>query len=361
MKTKTRALLSKVYYDPSHPASFSTVNKLWEAVKKKVPKSEVLQWLQAQDAYTLHKTVKKRFKRNKFYVDNIDDLWQADLNDMQSLKKYNDGYNYLLTVIDVFSKHAWVRPLRKKTGTDVSKAFENIFQESKRKPVHLETDKGREFLNKPFQEFLKSNNVGFYHSNNPDIKASIVERFNRTLKTKMWRLFTSKSTYQYLDQLPLLIQGYNSSFHRSIGMAPRQVNASNVLQVWNNLYNRSNILPIAKPKFVIGDSVRITREKMIFLKGYESNWSEELFRITKVIRRHPIVYTIADWNGEMIEGTFYEHELQRVRVGENTLFKIDKILESRGSGTRREVKVKWRGYPDSYNSWIAASQVRSLV
>jgi Integrase core domain len=360
-KMKSDSLLSKIYYDLNHPAGFSTVDKLWKATNKRIPKRNVLEWLQSQDAYTLHKPARKHFERNRYHVDNIDDLWQADLNDMQSLKKYNDGYNYILTIIDVFSKYAWMRALRNKSGAEVTRAFKSVFTESGRKAFHLQTDKGKEFLNKTFQDFLKAEGVKYYHSNNPDTKCAVVERLNRTLKTRMWRYFTSKSTYRYIDKLPALINAYNSSHHRTIGMEPKQVNRTNVLQVWRYAYAGSSQGGHKAPKFSIGDTVRITRERKMFLKGYESMWSEEIFKIISVIKRRPTVYTLAAIDDEPIEGTFYEHELQRVRVGASTLYKIDKILEVKGRGARRVVKVKWTGYPDSFNSWISASEVQSLV
>lgn len=353
-------VLSKIYNDPSNPASFSTSRALWKAANKSFPLHSVEEWLQNQDAYTLHKPTRKRFTRNRYVIDNIDDLWQADLNDMASIKQHNNGYVYLLTVIDVFSKFAWSIPLKRKTGSEVSAAFKKIFNKSGRKPLNLETDKGKEFLNKVFQKFLKENDVHFYHTHNPDIKACIVERFNRTLKSKMWRYFTMKNTYRYVSVLPKLMYAYNHTRHRSIRMAPSEVHDGNVREVWYNLNGMSLAKKKIIPKFKIEDFVRISKEKIKFDKSYDQGWSEEIFKIKFVIPRQPVVYRIEDLHQEEIEGTFYEKELQKVTYQNKSDFKIDKIVETKGKGIRKKVLVKWKGYPSKFNSWVLWSDISKI-
>ena len=156
-----------------------------------------------QDAYTLHKPSRIHFKRRKTLSRGIDDLWQADLADVSSLSKYNDSYRYLLTCIDVFSKKARVVPLKNKTGVALREAFATMIKDVK--PKLLQTDKGTEFPNWAFQQFLKDNEIRHYTSENEDIKCSVVERWNRTLKTKMWRYFTYASTLRDVDVLPALV------------------------------------------------------------------------------------------------------------------------------------------------------------
>lgn len=359
MNKRIRKLLSTIYYNPSHSGSYGSVDSLWEATDRKVSKKLVREWLQSQDAYTLHKPARKRFPRNKYFVTNIDDLWQADLADMSSLKKENNNYKYLLTVIDVFSRHAWVEPLLVKTGLQVSDAFKRIFMRSKRTPYRLQTDKGKEFTNKTFQAFLKKQNIGYYYTNNPDIKASLVERFNRTLKGRMWKYFTHHGSYKYINRLQDMVHAYNHSEHSSLGMPPASVNENNVLDVWKRLYSGKEQLS-QKQLFNIGDNVRISREKKQFEKGYVQNWSDEIFHVVRVLKRSVPVYVIADLNNEEISGTFYGYELQHVQVNVNTAFRVHKILETRGRGRTREVFVKWRGYPESFNSWIPAANIVKL-
>lgn len=360
MSRRVNKILTDIYFNTKHPASFSTADTLWKATAKTIPKIKVQKWIEGQEAYTLHRPIRKRFPRNRYYVDNIDVVWQADLNDMRSLQAENDGYNYLLTIIDVFSKHAWALPLKTKTGPEVTKAFQDIFQQSKRKPLKIQTDLGGEFVNKVFKTFLEKHNITLYHIYNPDTKACIVERFNRTLKARMWRYFTHEASHRYLEVLPDLLHAYNHSKHRSIGMSPSEVNDTNVLTVWHSLYGNKSRNPVnsLKMKFKIGDKVRISKEKMAFEKGYEENWSTEVFIITQCKNRKPFVYVLEDLAGEPITGTFYEHELQRVQITDTSTFKIDKILQTLGRGARKKVLVSWKGYPSKFNEWILASTLK---
>jgi len=158
---------------------------------------EVKQFLAKQDAYTLHKPRRVRFPRRKTYPKGIADLYQIDVVDMSNLSSYNDGMRYILTCIDVFTKRAWAIPVRTKSGRDVPEAFEKILED--RKCNMVQSDKGTEFFNGTFQSMLQRHRIKFYTSENEDLKASVVESFNRTLKTKMYRYFTYRNTRLYVD------------------------------------------------------------------------------------------------------------------------------------------------------------------
>ena len=147
-----------------------------------------------------------------------------------------------LTVVDVLSKFAWVEPIKTKSGENLVKAFEKICKRG-RQPEKLHTDKGTEFTNRLFQRFLKDKNILFFTTHN-DTKASIVERFNRTLKGKVWKYFTAKNTTKYIDVLQKLMYSYNHSRHRSIGMKPADVNPENESVVWQRLYGDEHRKPI---------------------------------------------------------------------------------------------------------------------
>lgn len=356
--------INSIYYNPSHPAGYASIDKLASAMKGKMNRDDVKRWLQSQETYTLHKPVHRKFPRNKYVLSNLNELWQADLSDMRTYSKYNNGFNYILCVIDVFTKYAYARPLKNKNSETIKTCFKSIFNEANTTPTHIQSDKGTEFVSKDVRRFFKSKNVNYYTTNNPDIKASIVERFQRTLKMRMWRYFTHKNTYKYIDILQDLIYAYNHSYHSSIKMCPCDVTTNNIMTVWNNLYDRKNVQNItstALPKLRIGDYVRITKYKHIFQKGYESNWSDEIFMITSIIERSPlVVYTLEDLKQEAIVGTFYEKELQKVFYDPTSKYKIDKIISSRYSGSRKQVLVKWKGYPDKFNSWILVSELKEI-
>lgn len=322
--------LSQLYYNPESPASFGGVDSIYRAVKNdgkyQISRNKIRSWLQKQDTYTLHKPVRYRFKRNRVIVGAMDDEWEADLVIMDSLSKANNGYKYILTVIDVLSKFAWVEPLKTKSGENLVKAFQKILRKG-RKPTTFHTDKGTEFTNKLFQKLLKNNGIRFLTTHN-ETTASIVERFNRTLKGKMWKYFTAKNTLKYVDILQKLVKSYNHSRHRSIGMRPVDVNKDNERVVWQRLYGDESTKSI-KYKFNIGDQVRISKARRTFKKGYLPNWTEEVFTITKRIPRRPPVYKIADYDGEELEGTFYEQELQKVNKTDSDFYRVEKVLRSR--------------------------------
>src|SRR5882724_4066391 len=184
METEIVKLLEQIYYNPSSAGSFGGVKKLLNEAKvlnKQIKLAQVTDFLKTQDPYTYHRDITRKFKRQSTIVSGIDSQWQADLVIMKSLSSYNDGFNNILTVIDVFSKYAWAIPITTKTPDNIINAFKHIFNTSKRKPVKLQTDKGTEFVNKQFQKFLKDNDI-FFFTTESELKASICERFNRTLK-----------------------------------------------------------------------------------------------------------------------------------------------------------------------------------
>jgi hypothetical protein len=278
-------------------------------------------------------------------VSKIDDTWQADLCDMRHLSKKNDGFNYILTIVDIFSKFAWAVPLKDKGAQSVKNAFTAVFK--KRRPGFLMTDKGLEFNNTACKKLYKENDVHYYTSQDPNIKCGVVERFNRTLKERMYRYFTYKDTERYIDVLDDLMYAYNHKVHRTTKFAPVDVTIANSEQVFENSFkNKGSVLQ--KPKLKIKDHVRVTKEKSVFDKGYVRNWSREIFVVSNIKRQPKVVYEIKDLAGEEIQGTFYEIELQKVSLPKE--YKIEQVLRTRNRG--KELYVKWVGYPNKFNAWI---------
>ena len=303
----------------------------------------------------LHKPIRRKFQKRKVFAKTSDDIWSADLIEMIPLAKYNKGYKYLLMIIDVFSKYGWIVPIKTKTGSAVSTALEKVIKTSKRVPSKLWVDKGKEFYNKTMQQLLKKKGISMYSTENEE-KSSVVERWNRTIKRYMWKYFTANNTHTYINILPELVEKYNNTYHRSIKTTPsKAIKPSNFNHVYTSLYGNMKELA-RKPKFNVGDWVRISKKKKTFEKGFTTNWSEELFIITKVRNTKPPTYEIEDLNGKPIQGTFYEPELQKSK---QSSYRIEKVLKRRKAKSgQKEVYVKWRGYDSSFNSWIPLSDVR---
>ena len=245
-------------------------------------------------------------------------------------------------------------PLKTKTGKEVASALRTIFKENK--PAKLWVDKGREFYNRDVAELLKKNNIEIYSTNN-DEKCSVVERWNRTIKTQLWRYFSANGTQKYTDILQALIHKYNSTKHRSIGMTPTDARKpSNYQQVFKNLYLEKVKSRNIEPKYKVGDKVRISVKKDLFEKGFTINWSDKIYCVTQVLNTLPPTYRIKD-DREEIKGTFYEQELQKTT--ENT-FRIEKVLRWKKQDGERIARVKWKGYDSSYNSWVPEREINSL-
>jgi hypothetical protein len=359
---KNTKQLAETYYDPRR--GFGGAQALQRALKKRQRLHSVQQWLSGQDAYTLHRPVRYRFKRLRTIVGDIDQQFQADLADMRNIQRHNDHYKYILTCIDVLSRYAWALPLKNKSATTVRDALEQIFSE--RRPKTLQTDKGTEFKNAIVQAFLRQQGVRFFTSESPDVKAALVERFNRTLKEKMYRYFTHANTLRYLPILADLVHNYNHSYHRSIKMAPAAVTHRNKARVLKTLYGSINRRrrPLKNYKFKSGDHVRISKGKIVFKKGYLPGWTEEIFVVDKRLtdqQRYIPVYRLRDLQGEQVKGTFYEQELQKVQPKTaDDLQQIERVVQSRGKGSAKEHLVKWKGYPDKFNSWIKAADIEQI-
>ena len=208
----------------------------------------------------------------------------------------------------------------------------------------LQTDRGKEFYNRPFQRLLKKEGIHHF-STHGDAKAAVVERFNRTLKGRMYRYFTAANTLKFIDVLPALVQRYNASLHRSTGMAPQEVTSQNESQVWQTLYGSKR--KTRKPSLKVGDRVRLSKHVRTFKKGYLPGWTEEVFVIRRVDRGILPTYKVDEFDGMSLEGTFYEQELQRVMVDDESLWRIEKVLKRQGE----RFLVQWKGWPDTEATW----------
>ena len=301
-------------------------------------------WSQ-QLAEELHKPITKNFRKRRVISYGIDKIWAADLVEMQKFSKWNKGVKYLLTVIDVFSKYGWIKPLKDKKTESVSTAFDEIFKKSKPKPTMLWTDKGSEFISKHFKEFLKKSKIKLYHTENEE-KSSIVERWNKTMKNRMWKMFSANNNTVYWDKLEELVDDYNNTKHSSLKMTAIEASKNeNEKKVFANLYGDLIYLKPKNPKSSIGDKVRISKYKRrVFDKGYTPNWTEEIFTIDKVIPTKPVTYKIIDLLGEEIEGSFYEKELQKAK---QQTFRIEKVI--RRDNKKKKALVKWKGYSHKFS------------
>ena len=205
----------------------------------------------------------------------------------------------------MFSKYAWVAPIKDKKGTSIVNAFKKIISgkskaESKgqRKPNKIWVHQSSEFYNKSFKDFLKINKIEMYSTYNEG-KSVVAERFIRTLKNKIFKHMTAILKNIYFDALKNIVNKHNNTVHRTIKRKPIDVTSDSYGE-YNENSNKKD------PKFKVGVHVRTSKYKNIFAKGYTPNWSEVVFVINKIKNTVPWIYAIIDLNGEEITGSFYE-------------------------------------------------------
>ena len=251
-----------------------------------------------------HKPIIRKFNKRKVYSQFKDNIWGVDLADMQSLSRKNKGIKYLLCAIDLYSKYAFVIPLKGKKGISIVNAFNKIIKQSNRKPNKIWVDQGGEFYNNVFEKWLSDNDINMYSTYNEG-KSVVAERFIRTLKNKLHKHMTATGKNVYYDVLDDVVNKYNNTKHSTIKMKP--IDVKNNKRVSIDEHNEKD------SKFKVGDRVRISRYKNIFAKGYAPNWSSEIFIVDKINDTVPYKYNLKDLNDEEIIGSFYDKEIQKTK------------------------------------------------
>lgn len=358
-------LLHKLYYSTKSPASYSSAQKLYKEAKLysgTVTLKYVKEWLKGELTYTLHKQSRKNFKRNPVFVSRIDEQWQADLVDMQEYSSYNNGIKYILTVIDILSKYAWVVTLKSKNAVNIVKGLEKIFKFG-RIPQKLQTDRGTEFLNKQMKVLMKRYKINHFTSTHSVKKCSIVERFNRTLKAKMFKYFTATGSKKYIYILQDLLSSYNNSVNRSIKMKPIDVNSENEKKILQNLYNVNSkreylLSKVKEPKLAMNQIVRKKYDLNVLEKGYFPLWSDETYKIYKAkTGKNTPIYQIKK-EGKSIEGNLYPEQIQEINPN---FYRVEKIIKRKIQRGKIMYYVKWLNHSSTENSWIPANYIRKLL
>ena len=251
-----RGLASIVYKFFDKETKGSGVTLANKSAIKSIPQNEQL-------AEELHKSIIRKFKKGEVYSAFKNNIWAADLADMQLISKFNKGFRFLLCVIDIYRKYAWVVPLKDQKGVSLVNAFQSILNKSNRKPNKIWVDKSGEFYNRSMKSWLVKNDIEMYSTHNEG-KSVADERFIRTIKNKTYKHMTSISKNVYIDKLDDIVNEYNNTKHRTIKMKPINVKDNTYIDFGKEVNNND-------PKFKVGDHVRISKYKNIFSKGYTPN------------------------------------------------------------------------------------------
>ena len=319
-------ILKSIYYDASKAGSFSGDSALLNQarkVDKTIKKKDVELFLSSQDTYSLHKPVRFKYKRAKTKVSAPHEYWQIDLSDLSRYSNYNNEYKFIFFIIDVYSRYLWLEKIKNKSPRTVASALENIFNKEQTIPAYLWCDMGLEFTSGEMKRFVSDCNIGIIHTYG-NSKAGIVERVQRTIKTRMHRYFTFSHSYRYIDILHHLAESYNKTFHRSLKCTPLNM-LKNPSKCCKKVKNTSSSTLIEKKELKIGSTVRISRTNRIFAKGFHKGWSTEIFKTYKISRQFSVtLYYLEDLNGEKLDGGFYKEEIQLVNISKDKVYKIEK-------------------------------------
>ena len=361
--------LKDIYFNLGEAGAFSGgTDVLMRAFRKKYPKSNISKkmvqnFLNHEVSYSLHRNARRNFKRNKIYVSGLNSQWCLDLADLGAYSKKNRGFRYILVVMDVFSRYAYAEPLKKKNSRETLAGFKKIVERSGATPTLLQSDMGTEFTNPLFQAYLKSKKIRFFISQGVK-KNSICERAIRSIKERLHRYFDVTHDRKWVSILEQLIKSYNKSHHRSIGMAPENVNFYNSKEVYERLYGKRAKRERAKLKK--GDYVRMSRLLRFTDKSFENRWTRALYKVARgpFYPQHGErpMYEIEEIDtNEKIPGTFYEDELLYVdkkTFFDDFIFPIEKRIRYRTKNGIREVYVKWLGY-NSYG-WVPLKSLTDI-
>ena len=363
--------LRRLYETSKTPHSFTGIQGLLKTARKidpSITRKDVKSFLEKQESYTLHKITRKKFTRRKVLAPKPGVIASCDLADMSKLSRFNSGFKYILIFIDVFSRLGQAVPVKSKDGKTMVNALRTILESGYFDNLsRLNSDEGKEFYNQHVNQLLKSKGIILYSVSSREIKASLAERLIRTIKAKLYRYMSHNNTKRYVDVLPDIIESYNNSSHSSLGgnQTPLQVHKitdptiidKQFFHMYKNMYHIPNI---SSSDLTVGQHVRIADEyrNSKFRRGYTVQNTIEIFKIRGIdTSQNPTVYYLEDLNGDPITGIFYRDELTSTHLPE--FFHID-VLKSKTVNGRKKYFVRWRGYPDTFNSWIDQDQMVPL-
>lgn len=378
-----KSYLTKRFYNPKLPGSFTSVSKLYQVIKKegkrKISLKQIQEWAKGQDILTLHKTVnEKQPAYRRIVTPGLNHFWDCDLLVLtgERFSKVNSGNSYILITVDNFSRFCRARALKNKGSLEMKKAFTDIFQNTSTLPKFIRTDKGVEFSNAAVQQLFRDNGVKHYFANT-ETKANYSEILIKNIKKRLFQFFQKTNSYSYQEDLQSIVTSYNNTIHSSINMAPAEVNEDNQQKVWDYQYvtnssayktSLKRAIKSSTPKgrrrqvfkHEVGDTVRVSRfRRKPFDRAYDEQFSGEVFTVRQRRLEEGIpIYYLNDFGKDQVKGHFYQGEITGVIYDPKALFKIEKVLKNRVRNGVKESLVKYQSWPDRYNEWIES---RNLV
>lgn len=305
------------YPNVKHTLGFSGVNAIYHYLNKRLSREKIERYLRKWDSFTKFRQPKEPKQFNPIYCFYPRQLICVDLFSFHNQAQTNDGFAYILSAVDGFTKKAWCVPIKRKDATTVLRVMQALHQVVVGDFEKFVSDAGKEYYNKALKNYFAQHGIAMWHPKRLQ-HASFVERFQRTIEHKIARYLEHAKTTKFVDVLPSMVESYNNSYHRSIDMTPNQAEASvdNQLKIRGlNEIKYSKVKP-KKPVYKIGQPVRILKESTRFSRGYDKKFTDEIFKIHKVNLKFPIpLYSVSNLEGdEVIIGDFMHYELSPVRL-----------------------------------------------
>ena len=365
--------LSEIYFDASKPTSFGGVDKLYNYVKDKghnISRSNIKKWLSKQSTYSLYRKVVRKFQRPRVIVPSKQYMLDSDTANYEKYASDNDGYKYIGVFIDILSHYLYTVPLKTLTSQEMSEAIKSVFRLNK--PTFLRSDRGKEYGDRA-SKYMKNQGVKHIVTSEHS-KANYAECVIRTLKTKLGRYMNYNKTHRWIDILEDITHSYNSTYHGTIKMSPKEALETPDPVLWKSQYE--NFGGIRKPakvkkmkkevkkttfKFEVGDVVRLSKLRGSFSKESDKQWTEDLFTVaSRSLNQGIPKYEVKDFTNEPIIDKFSNDELQKVIVDEDTQYDVEEVLRKRRRKGKTQVLVRWLGWPSKFDTWIDEDRLKDF-
>lgn len=341
------SLANEKYYDLKSPGSYGGISRFYREMKEHGwTLEECKEFLKKQNTYTLHKERVYRFPRNKIITYFPDFQHQIDLMDMQNYARENDGYKYILVIIDCFTRYCWLKALKDKSAKSLKAAFEKLYADIPI-PERVQTDQGREFNNREMKKLFDDHEILYFTTRGPGFKCAMVERLIRTLKNILFRYFTRQGNHRYIGILDELAESYNNSYHRMIKMTPKEARSAPLDSLKVNF--TEIVTKKRKPSMKPGQSVRIAYDRNKMDRGYMQTYLDPVWKVKSVHKSDGIpMYQLEDDDNRR---RFYSRQIQPVG---DIAYRVEKVLRTRVNPRTKKTEyfVKWLGYPMSECSWV---------
>ncbi len=363
--------LQNIYTQPSSKGgSLGGIRNLYLRVKadgiyKKVTVSDIRRFLATQPSYTVHKPTRIHHPTAHIFSAGPGYLVQGDLADLSILAPYNKNVHFLVCTVDTFTKFTNCVPVQRKDATSVCNALKKIFPDYNSSCLYFEADEGREWTNFQVQQFLQKYDTKLITSKG-NWHCSYIERKILDIKSKIWNYLTANDTKSYLPALDQIIDSLNSTPSRQTGYAPKNIDFTNIHEVFQKLYHKTfpisglgGKLPAPKnyKNIHVGSYVRISTFKTVFDKRHKFNYSREIFIVKRLVHSHPLQVVLMSMDYQDIIGKFYINETEPVIITDQTFFQIEKIIKTAKLHNSVYYYVKWRDYPETCNSWIPKNEL----